>query len=79
MIPDSYLEAVTGKEPESGAYNDGYTHEAIHTTFVLMETLSNHVMDTRCAKEFSDVRAAADAAHKALFDLYQIIGSKFKE
>lgn len=79
MIPDSYLEAVTGREPESNAYNDGYTHEALHTTYVLMETFSEHVMDTRCAEEFPDVKTAADAAHQALFDLYQLIGAKFKD
>jgi hypothetical protein len=60
-------------------YNDGYTHEALHTTFVLMETFSDHVIDTRCADEFADVKAAADKAHQAMFDLYQLIGTKFKE
>lgn len=58
-------------------YNDGYTHEAMHTTHVLMETFSAHVLETRCTAEFPDVFEAADKAHQALFDLYQLIGSKF--
>ncbi|MBO4226662.1 hypothetical protein [Bradyrhizobium neotropicale] len=60
-------------------YNDGYTHEALHTTLVLMETFERHVMDTRCAEQFPDVAAAAEKAHHALFDLYQLIGSKFDD
>jgi hypothetical protein len=63
----------------SERYNDGYTHEALHTTHVLMETFAAHVMDTRCADEFPDVKALADKAHQALFDLYQLIGMKFSE
>jgi len=58
------------------AYNDGYTHEALHTTHVLMETFASHVIETRCADEFPDVMAAAEEAHQSLFDLYQLIGSK---
>lgn len=57
-------------------YNDGYTHEALHTTHVLMSTFDDHVLQTRCADEFPDVKAAADKAHQALFDLYQLIGAK---
>jgi hypothetical protein len=63
----------------SDEYNDGYTHEALHTTHVLMDTFSNHVITTRCADEFADVRAAAEKAHQAMFDLYQLIGMKFLE
>lgn len=59
------------------AYNDGYTHEALHTTHVLMETFSNHVIETRCCAEFPDVNDAAEKVHQAMFDLYQLIGSKF--
>lgn len=60
-------------------YGDGYTHEAMHTTWVLMNTFEDHVMETRCAKEFPDVAEAARRAHRALFDLYQLIGSKWKD
>jgi len=60
-------------------YNDGYTHEALHTTHVLMDTFSNHVIETRCADEFPDVKAAAERAHEALFNLYQLIGMKFSD
>lgn len=58
------------------AYSDGHTHEAMHITWVLMETFEEHVIHTPCADEFPDVKAAADKAHQALFDLYQLIGSK---
>lgn len=60
-------------------YNDGYTHEALHTTYVLMDTFDDHVLQARCSKEFPDVAEAADKAHQALFDLYQLIGQKFKD
>jgi hypothetical protein len=59
-------------------YNDGYTHEAMHTTFVLMETFSSHVMETRCAAEFPDVKELADRVHGMMFELYQLIGSKLE-
>jgi len=60
-------------------YNDGYTHEALHTAHVLMDTFSNHVIETRCADEFPDVMEAAQKAHQAIFDLYQLIGTKFSD
>lgn len=60
-------------------YNDGFTHEALHTTHVLMETFADHVIDTRCSEEFPDVREAAETAHQAMFYLYQLIGQKFAD
>jgi len=60
-------------------YNDGYTHEALHATHIIMETLDRHVIEARCTAAFADVKEAAEHAHKALFDLYQIIGSKFDD
>lgn len=60
-------------------YTDGHTHEALHTTFVLMETFSSHVVETRCAEEFPDVQALAERVHGMMFELYQLIGTKFKE
>lgn len=79
MIPSSYQEAITGKAVGLDTYNDGYTHEAIHTTYVLMETFARHVMDCRCADEFPDVKRATDFAHLALFELYNLLGSKFQD
>jgi hypothetical protein len=78
-MKSSHREVQEGELVERDAYNDGYTHEALHTTHVLMETFAAHVIDTRCADEFSDVKEAADKAHQAMFDLYQLIGSKFKD
>lgn len=57
-------------------YNDGYTHEALHTTHILMETFQDHVLDTRCAEQFPDVAASAEKVHQAMYDLYQLIGTK---
>jgi hypothetical protein len=60
-------------------YNDGFTHEALHTTFVLMETFANHVLDSRCAAKFSDVYAKAEAVQSAMAELYQLIGIKMDD
>ena len=60
-------------------YNDGYTHEALHTTHVLMEAFADHVLDSRTADQFPDIKAQAERAHQAMFDLYQIIGTKFED
>jgi hypothetical protein len=60
-------------------YNDGYTHEALHTTSVLMDTFERNVIDTRCSDEFPDIREVADKVHQAMFDLYQLIATKFKD
>jgi len=75
----SRKEAKEGETVTRDAYNDGYTHEALHTTYVLMETFATHVAETRCAEQFPDVREQADRAHASLFDLYQLIGSKFTD
>lgn len=63
---------------DESPYNDGHTHEALHTTHVLMDTFGNHVLETRCIEQFPDVKVAAEKAHQALFDLYQLIGMKFE-
>ena len=60
-------------------YNDGYTHEALHATHIVMETLDRHVIEARATAAFPDVKEAAERAHQALFDLYQLIGSKFED
>ena len=73
----SHREAHEDEIVTPDEYNDGYTHEALHTTHVLMETFAQHVLDTRCAEQFPDVETAAEKAHQALFDLYQLIGEKF--
>ena len=59
-------------------YNDGYTHEALHTVHVLSETFHAHVVETYCAAQFADVEAAALAVYQAMFDLYQLIGTKYE-
>lgn len=64
---------------ERNPYNDGYTHEALHTAHVLLETWGQHVSDSRCAEEFPDVAVACEAAIAAMYNVYQIIGQKFKD
>jgi hypothetical protein len=73
------LHAKKGKKPSLRRlpYNDGMSLEALHTTYVLMDTFERHVAESRCAKKYRDVAAKAEAAHQALFDLYQLIGCKF--
>ena len=58
-------------------YNDGYSHEALHTTYVLMDTFESHVLQSRCCDEFKDVKKQATKAFDALYDLYQLIGGKW--
>ena len=66
-------------DDEQDEYHHGYTHEAMHTVYVLMDTFENHILATRCADRFKDVAEAAERAHQAMFDLYQLIGEKFDE
>ena len=60
----------------SEPYSDLCTHEALHITYVLMDTFTTHVVDSRCVATFPDVKIAADKAHHALFELYQLLLSK---
>lgn len=58
-------------------YGEGYTHEAMHTAWVLMDTFERHVMECRTCDEFPDVAAQAEKVHQAMYDLYQLIGNKW--
>ncbi|MBR0875020.1 hypothetical protein JQ633_32000 [Bradyrhizobium tropiciagri] len=64
---------------ERTPYNDGYTHEALHAAHIAISMWDDHVLQTRCAEEFPDVRAATEKAAKAMADVYQLIGQKFKD
>ena len=68
-------EAEVAEDP----YNDGYTHEVMHTVHVLQDTFFNHVFDTRTAEQFPDVKAAAEAVLDAMSILYGTLGEKFEE
>jgi hypothetical protein len=70
---------VAKRKPKADTYNDGYTHEALHTAHVLCYTWDNHVTETRCADEFPDVKAAVEKAAQAMYDAYQLIGQKFHD
>lgn len=61
------------------AYNDGYTHEALHAAHIACDLWDSHISETRCAEQFPDVKKAADVAAKAMYDVYQLIGSKFED
>jgi hypothetical protein len=64
---------------ERDDYNDGYTHEALHTAHVLLDTWGDHVADTRCCDEFPDVKEAVEKAADAMYAAYQLIGQKFRD
>lgn len=64
-------------DEEVSPYGEGYTHEAMHTTWVLMDTFEAHVMESRCAREYPEVAEAAEKVHQAMFDLYQTIGARW--
>ncbi|MCS3690977.1 hypothetical protein [Bradyrhizobium elkanii] len=61
------------------AYNDGYTHEAMHSAHIAIDTWDSHVLRTRCAEEFPDVKKAIEKAAEAMGEVYQLIGQKFKD
>ena len=63
----------------SNDYNDRYTHEALHTAYVLIHTWDKHVIDTRCCDQFPDVKEAAEKASTAMSSVYQLIGQKFDD
>ena len=67
------------RKPKKDPYNDGYTHEALHTAHVLCDTWDRHVVDTRCVDEFPDVKAACERAADAMYHVYQLIGQKFMD
>jgi hypothetical protein len=60
-------------------YNDGYTHEAFHAAHIALETWETHVIDTRAADEFPDVKKAAEEASQAMYRVYSLIGNKFTQ
>jgi len=59
-------------------YNDGFTQEALHLAYVLIDTWQRHIAESRCADEFPDVKVAAEKVTEAMGDLYQLIGQKAK-
>ncbi len=66
--------AISGKK-----YNDGHTHEAIHTSHVLLDTWNQHVTESACANKFNDVKLACEEAERAMQAVYQLIGTKFED
>lgn len=78
-MPGVHQEAKEGEIVARDAYNDGYTHEVLHTAHILEDAWDRHVVDTRCAEEFVDVREAAERVSQAMFDFYQLVGTKFDD
>lgn len=60
-------------------YNDGYTHEALHVALMLGEVVEHYIVETRCSDQFPDVKEQAEKVCAALYDLYQLIGTKFSD
>lgn len=73
------IAAVRGTLTYDHPYNDGYTHEAMHTASVLMDAWDSHVIQTRCADQFPDVKAAADAAMEAMWRTYNAAALKMED
>lgn len=67
-----------GSKP-SDPYNDGYTHEALHSAHIFCDGWDSHVLETRCADEFPDVKEAIQKAADAMYHAYQLIGQKFED
>lgn len=57
-------------------YNNGYTHEALHTAYVLQDTWDRHLVESRCADEFPDIKEAVQEVSIAMLRIYQLIGQK---
>src|SRR5262249_764381 len=63
---------------ERQPYNDGHTHEALHVAYVLADMLDRHLLETRCAEQFPEVRRLIVTIAEQMGDLYQMIGTKFE-
>ena len=48
------------------SYNDGYTHEVLHLVSTLNDVWERHVVETACADQFPDVKAAAEKIADAI-------------
>jgi len=57
-------------------YNDGYTHEALHTVYIIGDMWERHVVDTQCVEEYPDIKDAVERANQAIQSVYQLIGQK---
>ena len=66
-------------DDERDAYNDGYTHEVLHLASVLAMTWEEHIVETRCADEFPEIKAAAEKIAEAIGDFYQLVGNHFAD
>lgn len=64
---------------ERDAYNQGYTHEALHAAHIACDMWDSHVCETRCAEQYPDVKTAIEKASQAMYDVYQLIGRKMHE
>jgi hypothetical protein len=59
-------------------YNDGYTHEVMHTAHVLCDTWDRHIFEARACGEFPDLKEAAQKASDAMAFFYQLSGQKIQ-
>jgi hypothetical protein len=60
------------------AYENGYTHEALHAAHMCCDMWDSHVYETRCADEYPDVKEAIEKAAFAMYEVYQLIGQKMQ-
>lgn len=57
------------------AKSDYKTHEVLHMSSFLMSSVDRELLEHDAIKNNREWQLLAEAAHKALFDLYQAIGS----
>jgi hypothetical protein len=70
------MKAVTDDKDQ---YNDGYTHEALHSAHICVSMWDEFVTDTRCADQYPDIKDAAEKVGRAMADVYQMLGMKFTD
>ena len=63
---------------EKSPYDEFHTHEVLHIAHVLADTWHEHIISTRCVDEFPDIKKAAEKVAKAMYEFYQLVGSKRK-
>jgi hypothetical protein len=59
-------------------YDQGFLHEVLHTSHVLLDTWERHVDETAACEKFPDLKVAANRALIAMNDFYQLAGSKME-
>ncbi len=63
-------------DPENYLPGSMGCHEALHTSWIMMDTFSRHLLEHPSILLDADLYAQTSKIHSALFDLYQSLGAK---